>query len=55
MCIRDSCNTVQDLRNIFDNTSEFIYFDNAHMSDFGNEIVSKRIFEILKPIVLEEI
>jgi len=51
----NNCNTVQDLRNIFDNTSEFIYFDNAHMSDFGNEIVSKRIFEILKPIVLEEI
>tara|TARA_B100000029_G_scaffold93926_1_gene84064 strand:+ start:20202 stop:21323 length:1122 start_codon:yes stop_codon:yes gene_type:complete len=48
------CNVVQDLRNIFDETSEFIYFDNAHMSDFGNEIVSERIFEILKPIVLEE-
>ena len=48
------CHTVKDLRNIFDNVPEFIYFDNAHMADYGNKIVSENIFEILKPIVLEE-
>ena len=49
----NSCHTVKDLRNIFDNVPEFIYFDNAHMADYGNNIVSENIFEILKPIVLE--
>ena len=49
----NSCHTVKDLRNIFDNVPEFIYFDNAHMADYGNNIVTENIFEILKPIVLE--
>ncbi len=49
----NSCHTVKDLRNIFDNVPEFIYFDNAHMTDYGNNIVSENIFKILKPIVLE--
>ena len=53
--LENYCANVQDLRNTFDNTSEFIYFDNVHLSDFGNRIVSERIFEILKPIVLAEI
>ena len=40
-------------RNIFDNVPEFVYFDIAHLADYGNEVVSQRIFEIIKPTILD--
>lgn len=45
------CEHTTDLRNIFDDVSEPIYFDQGHMSDFGNEIVAQKLFEESLPIV----
>jgi len=51
--LENYCYKVEDFRNIFDNVPEFIYFDNAHLADYGNEVVSQRIFEIIKPTILD--
>ena len=51
--LENYCYKVEDFRNIFDNVPEFIYFDAAHLADYGNEVVSQRIFEIIKPTILD--
>jgi hypothetical protein len=43
-----NCTNTFDLRNVFENTTEPIYFDGGHMVDNGNEIIAKRIFDLLK-------
>ena len=49
--LEKTCIKTVDLRNVFDNTPEPVYFDQGHMSDFGNEIVAQRLFEIALPII----
>ena len=51
--LENYCYKVEDFRNIFDNVPEFVYFDIAHLADYGNEVVSQRIFEIIKPTILD--
>ena len=43
-----NCTNTFDLRNVFENTTEPIYFDGGHMIDNGHEIIAKRIFDLLK-------
>jgi len=43
-----NCNIKYDLRDVFENIDAPIYYDGGHMSDYGNEIVAKSIFEVLK-------
>ena len=43
-----NCTNTFDLRNVFENTTEPIYYDGGHMIDNGNEIIAKRIFDLLK-------
>ena len=43
----DSCTNIYDLRDVFENTTEPIYYDGGHMSDRGNEIIAKKISNIL--------
>ena len=45
------CVGTADLRNVFDNISDSIYFDEGHVSDFGNELIAQKIFEVLKPVL----
>jgi hypothetical protein len=47
--LENICAVTADFRNIFDGNSEFIYYDGAHLSDRGNEIVAKGIVEIISP------
>lgn len=49
------CDKVYDLRNVFDGMNGIpIYFDQGHMSDFGNEIIASEIYEKILPLVLED-
>ena len=43
-----NCTSTFDLRNVFQNTTEPVYYDGGHMVDNGNEIIAKRIFDLLK-------
>jgi len=47
------CTKTADLRNVFDGIDSPIYTDFVHMSDFGNEIVAQKLFELALPIVKE--
>lgn len=50
-----SCAKTADLRNVFDNTTVPIFYSGAHITDYGNEIVAQKLFQISLPIVLEKI
>ena len=46
------CQNVLDLRNVFDDINDkTIYFDEVHVSDYGNEIISDKITSVLIPII----
>ena len=47
------CTEVKDLRNIFENNNETVFFDGGHTGDFGNEIIAKELFELSLPILEE--
>lgn len=50
------CQNIIDLRNVFDDINDkTIFFDEVHVSDFGNEIISDKIYEKILPIVSEDI
>ena len=50
--MESSCENIIDLRETFSEFDESkIFFDAGHMSDRGNEIISKKLFEISLPIV----
>jgi hypothetical protein len=53
--LNERCNSTVDLRSIFDDIEEPIYFDYIHISDYGHEIVAKRLFELSVHLVLEDI
>jgi len=50
----NTCDYVYDLRYIFDNTKEPLFYDPWHTNDLGNKIAADKIFELTLPIVLEE-
>ena len=47
--LNDHCAISQDLTNVFDDRTEPIFYDWIHMTNHGNELISKRIFEIILP------
>ena len=49
----ETCTKTIDLRDIFDNESGTIYFDQGHVSDQGNAIVAKSLYDIILPLVLK--
>jgi len=49
--LAQSCDKADDLRGIFDNVSEPLYFDDSHVNDAGNEIVAQRLFELSLPLI----
>ena len=44
-----------DLTGVFDSIDETIYIDDHHMSDKGNRIVARSIYDLLKPKLVGEI
>ncbi len=49
------CHKTSDLRNVFDEIAEPVFYDHGHVNDLGNKIVAEKIFEIIKPIIDEKI
>ena len=48
-----TCTKTIDLRDVFDNETETIYWDQGHVSDQGNSIVAKSLYNAILPIVLK--
>ena len=53
--MQDKCTKVFDLRNVFDEQNDTIFHDSGHVGDKGNKIVAEKIYEIILPIVSENI
>ncbi len=53
--LNPSCTKTADLRNVFDNTTQPIFYSGAHITDYGNEIVAQKLFELSLPVILEKI
>ena len=50
-----TCSNVLDLRGVFDEIEKPIFYDLGHTNDLGNEIIANKIFETIKPTILNEI
>ena len=48
------CTGTYDLRTVFDSFSETIFYDSGHIGDFGNEIVAEKIYDVIRPIIIED-
>ena len=46
------CDSTHDLRYLFDDIEKLTFYDNVHLSDFGNKIVAKKMFEIINDELL---
>jgi len=51
--LRQHCVNAVDLRGIYDEIIEPIYYDQAHVGNKGNEIVAQKFFDLSLPIILE--
>ncbi len=49
------CEKTADLRDVFANTSEPVYFDATHISDVGNEIVAQEFYELMLPVIIKDL
>ena len=52
--LNTKCTKSKDLRNIFQNINESIFYDSIHTGDLGNEIIAKELFELSLPILKEK-
>lgn len=43
----NNCSLVLDLSDVFENTSDSVYFDQVHTNNLGNKIISERIYREL--------
>jgi len=50
--LMETCSLMIDMRNAFDGINEPIFWDHGHTSDFGNQIIAKKMFEKVLPIVI---
>jgi|TARA_Y100000310_G_scaffold142172_1_gene141617 uncharacterized protein YjbI with pentapeptide repeats len=49
--LNDYCTKTADLRGIFDNVFEPIYYDNGHQGARGSQIIAENIFKLISPVV----
>ena len=47
------CTKTFDIRDVFDTETGPIYWDQGHVSDRGNSIVAKSLYNVILPIVLK--
>lgn len=43
--LKSDCFAIHDLRSVFKNISEPVFFDDIHLNDFGNQMVAERIYK----------
>ena len=48
-----TCTKTVDLREVFDNETKTIYSDQGHVSDQGNAIIAKSLYNVILPIILK--
>ena len=53
--LNKTCTSTSDLRNVFDDISDPIYFDFGHVGDNGNKIIANDIFKKILPIIVKDI
>ena len=53
--LEKTCTQTIDLRNVFDNYDETIYYDAGHMSNFGNKIVASKIYEEISLLIEKDL
>lgn len=53
--LQSACTATHDLRNIFDNYSETIYYDSGHVGDFGNEIIADTMYEKIIDVIQSDL
>lgn len=51
--LMETCSLMIDMRNAFDGVNEPVFWDHGHTSDFGNQIIAKKMFEKILPMVLD--
>lgn len=52
--LNEHCTIVKDFRNVFDNQTGSIFYDNAHIKFQANEIVAEEIFKTILPLIDEK-
>ena len=52
--LKNSCTKVYDYRDTYDKVTETLFFDAGHTGDLGNNIIAKRIFSDVLPIISEQ-
>jgi len=53
--LKTHCSLTADLRGLFDNIKEPIYFDGGHTGYRGNQIIAEKMYELSLPIIKEKI
>ena len=53
--IDEKCDYVFDMRDAMGDISETTYYDDHHVNDLGNELIAKKIYEKILPIILKDI
>lgn len=51
--LNSECTLTADLSNVFDDVDYTIFYDIGHMGDSGNILVAKKLYELSKPMVIE--
>jgi len=49
--LNEFCTATLDLRNVLDGLEYNVYFDRAHMTDRGNELVAEKIYDFTLPFI----
>jgi len=49
--LQSVCNGTADLRHAFDGINAPIYWDSGHMANTGNKIISKKMFQVVYPLI----
>jgi len=53
--MNEQCASSVDLRAVFDNIQEPIFYDFGHMGPLGNKITAEKIYELSLPIITEDL
>tara|TARA_Y100001949_G_C15989694_1_gene332274 strand:- start:4878 stop:5918 length:1041 start_codon:yes stop_codon:yes gene_type:complete len=51
--LEKECTGVYDFTNTFDMIEEPIFFDDVHITDFGNDLIAKKLYKKILPIIAE--
>jgi len=53
--LSNECTATADFVDIFDGIDKPIYADLGHVGDFGNQLIAERMYDLIIPIILDEL